>query len=189
MNTEEKCDPHTFQILRLVAFFYQTYFRYTAFEAISKELEKILGDAAYGVIVRIVSNASIKAVPTMAKNMGYRLENGDKLAALAELNKKCHVELYNETSKVKGLGDIGLILVEYDKENKRVKFEIQKCPRNLAAAAPYVGIVVGISKSMGLDVVAISEPSQKSIVKSEYVAYPVLKSDENKCYIVVEKVK
>ena len=188
MAKEERCDPHTFKILRLVAFFYQTYFRYTAFEAIPRELERILGDAAYGVIVRIVSNASIKAVPTMAKNMGYELENGDKLAALAELNRKCHVELYNETSKIKGLGDIGLIPVEYDKERKIVKFELQKCPKNLNAAAPFVGIVVGISKSMGLDIVAIREPSQKSMVKAEYVAYPMLKKEDDKCYIFVEKV-
>ncbi len=184
----EVYSEETVKILRLLAYFYQTYFRSITFEALPKELESILGDAAYGVIVKIVAGASSKAVPTMAKDMGFQLEDEDKLAALANLNKKCHVELYNETSKIKGLGDIGLIPVEYDKEKGMVKFELNKCPQSLVAAAPFVGIVVGISRAMGLKIVAIRTPDQKQMVKEGYVAYPVLKSSEGKCYIVVERV-
>ena len=181
-------DAHTVKILESLAYFYQTYFRAITFSALPAELESILGDAAYGVIVRIVAGASGKAVPKMAKDMGYQLEDEDKLQALANLNKKCHVDLYQETSKIEGLGDIGLIPVEYDKEKGMVKFELSKCPKNIIAAAPFVGIVVGISRSLGLKVVAVRSPEQKQMVKEGFIAYPILKKDEGKCYIVVEKV-
>ncbi|UXD22130.1 hypothetical protein IPA_02005 [Ignicoccus pacificus DSM 13166] len=188
MEGTKEYTPETIKILELLAYFYQTYFRSITFSALPAELEAILGDAAYGVIVRIVAGASGKAVPTMAKNMGYQLEDEDKLAALANLNKKCHVELYQETSKIKGLGDIGLIPVEYNKEKGRVLFQLDKCPKNIIAAAPFVGIVVGISRALGLKVTAIRTPEQKQMIKEGFVVYPILKKEEGKCYIAVERV-
>ncbi len=179
-------DDREAKILEAVAFFYQTYFRNITFRALPKELKKLIGDTAFGVIVRIVSQASIVAVPTMAKMMGYKIEGEDPLKALVELNNKCHVELYQETSKLGTIGEIGLIPTKV--ENGKAYFFIEgECPEDVVDFAPYAGIVYGISKALGLDVTVVREERMKRHVKSEYVIYP--KREGDKCMIIVEKVK
>jgi len=180
-------DDREVKILQAVAFFYQTYFRNITFRALPKELKRLVGDTAYGVIVRIVSQASIVAVPTMAKMMGYRIEGEDALKALVDLNNKCHVELYEETKKLGTIGEIGLIPTEYD--GKKAYFYIEgECPEDIVEFAPYVGIVYGISKALGLeDITAIREERMKRLVKSKYVVYP--KKEGDKCMVVVEKLE
>ena len=179
----EGCSPETCKILEAVAYFYQTYFRQITFNAIPRELKHILGDTAFGVIVRLVSGASSIAVPTMAKMMGVKLEEGDPLKALVKLNNTCHVEMYKETSKLKELGDIGLIPTE-EKDGK-IYFYLDKCSEDPIEMAPYVGIVVGISRALGLKVTAVKSEGAKKMVKEGYVVYPV--PGKEKCAVVIEK--
>ncbi len=178
------------KMLEWIAYFYQTYFREITFSALPQELRDVLGDAAYGVIAKIVMGTSSKAIPKMAKNLGFLKDEGesDPLKAVMKLNEKCHIELHKETSKYGTVGDIGLIPMEYDEEKGMLKFILNKCPVDVVAAAPYVGIVAGISRGLGLKVYPIRDPSQKKFVKEGFVAYPILKKDEGKCYIVLEKV-
>ncbi|ABU82497.1 hypothetical protein [Ignicoccus hospitalis] len=178
------------KVLEWIAYFYQTYFREITFSALPRELRSILGDAAYGVITKIVMGTSSKAIPKMAKSLGFLKEGekADTLDMIKELNEKCHIQLYQETSKYGTIGDIGLIPMEYDKEKGILKFILNKCPVDEVAAAPYVGIVAGISAGLGLKVRPIREPSQKKFVKEGFVVYPVLDKENNKCYIVLEKV-
>ena len=180
-------DDRETKILEAIAFFYQTYFRNITFKALPKELRKLVGDVAYGIIVRIVSEASIVAVPTMAKTMGYKISGEDPLKALVELNNKCHVELYEETSKLGTIGEIGLIPTKYE-DNKAYFFIEDQCPENVVDFAPYVGIVYGIAKALGInDITPIKDESMKKLVRSKYVVYP--KKEGNKCMVVVERVK
>ncbi|ALU12205.1 hypothetical protein EYM_01370 [Ignicoccus islandicus DSM 13165] len=178
------------KVLEWIAYFYQTYFREITFSALPKELRDILGDTAYGVITKIVMGTSSKAIPKMAKNLGFLKEGeqADILKAIMELNSKCHIELHKETSKYGTVGDIGLIPMEYDEEKGTLKFILNKCPVDIVAAAPYVGIVAGISRGLGLKAYPVRDPSQKKFIKEGYIVYPVLKKDEGKCYIVLERV-
>lgn len=179
-ESEKSCE-----VIKALAFFYQTYFRKIAFKALPQELEKMLGETAFGIIVRLVSMASIEAVPTMAKMMGFELEVDDPLKAIVQLNNKCHVELYQETSKIGEIGDIGLIPTEI--EDNKIKFVLSTCPKSIVEFAPSVGIVVGIMKGFGLDVTALKDEKFKGHAKTRFVVYP--KREGDKCMVVVERIR